>query len=142
MFKKGFTLIELLVTIAVIAVIAAAVLVALDPVDKINAANDSRVQADLGQVGTALVTYATSHDGLYLAGTAWGDLSALTASGDLTRVPTAPSTVYTYGFTGTTASARVWSNLMSKKYTAAPFWVWCSSSGAANTASAATACPP
>lgn len=49
--SKGFTLIELLIVIAILGVLAAAVLVAINPGQKINAARNSRVRADLASIG-------------------------------------------------------------------------------------------
>lgn len=129
--KKGFTLIELLVVIAVMAVVASAVLVLIDPVDKINAANDSRIQADIGQVATALTSYAASNNGLYPT-TAQGS-GVLTSSGELTKLPTPPAnySAYTYTFNAGGTIAQVFGQLKSKKYTATPVWGWCNTSAAA-----------
>ena len=128
--KKGFTLIELLVVIAVMAVIASAVLVLMDPTDKTNSANDSKVQADIGQVGTAMVAYATSHGGVYP--TTAETESVLTSAGDLVKLPTAPTgyATYTYVFNASGSIAGVQGDLKSKKYTndANIYWTWCASS--------------
>ena len=96
--QSGFTLIELLVVIAVLAVLASGVLVLINPIDKINAANDSKVQQDIGGIGRAAETYAISHGGYYPA--ALGDLQT---SGELKVVPTAPSG-YAYTYTALPAA--------------------------------------
>jgi prepilin-type N-terminal cleavage/methylation domain-containing protein len=137
---KGFTLIELLVTIAIIAVIAAAVLVAIDPVDKIASANDSRAQADIGQIATALTTFYVNKSSYPVGTTYPTDLATMTGTGDLTKIPVAPST-YTYGYSGTATTARVYAPLKSKKYSATPFFVWCNTSAGASAMSLATLCP-
>lgn len=66
--KKAFTLIELLVVIAVLGVLAAGVLIAIDPVDKINSANDSKVQTDISALANAAEAYAVAHNGYYAKG--------------------------------------------------------------------------
>lgn len=65
--SAGFTLIELLIVIAILGIIIAAVIAGIDPVDKINAANDAKVQADIGAIGTAHEAYTTQHLGAYAA---------------------------------------------------------------------------
>ncbi len=50
-FSKGFTLIELLVVIAILGILAAVVLVAINPGQRIAAARNSRVKADLASIG-------------------------------------------------------------------------------------------
>lgn len=141
--RKGFTLIELLVVIAVLAVLAAGVFVAIDPVDKINAANDAKVQNDIGQIAQAMEAYAVSNNGNYAT-----SLTVLTASGDL-KVAPVPPTGYTStnaylleNTTGTPTAQEVHAPLKSKKYTAtASFWGWCSSTGKAGTVTSAANCP-
>ena len=141
--RQGFTLIELLVVIAVMAVIASAVLVLIDPTDKINAANDARVQADVGQVASAFTAYAAAHNGYYPCSAAGScptgvdttGVNALTISGELKVLPTAPSGyTYTYYTNTTGGAAQMHSNLKSKKYTSVPTldnWAWCNTSAAA-----------
>jgi prepilin-type N-terminal cleavage/methylation domain-containing protein len=119
MFKKGFTLVELLVVIALIGILAAAVVVLIDPVDKVHQANDSKVQSDLGQVATALQSYATLHNGVY-PGTDWATaIAALSTAGELKAVNlTAPGGYVPYAAATANAGADVvvYSNLLSKRY--------------------------
>ena len=144
--SKGFTLIELLIVIAILGVLAAGVLVAIDPVDKIRAGNDAKVQNDVSGAGRASEAYATTHNGFYPAA-----LADLVSSGELKRVPTAPSGYSAYAVVntpvgcsaGTTCTAiTVTSQLKSKNYTTAPFWRYESSTGkSCAVATAGTACP-
>ena len=133
--KKGFTLIELLVVIGVLAVIAAGVVSLINPQDKLNAANDAKVQSDFGEIGTASQAYAATHGGFYEA--ALGDL---VTSGDLASVPTAPTGYNAYTgavvntpnpcTAGTTCTAfSISAQLKSKKYVATPFWKFDSATG-------------
>jgi prepilin-type N-terminal cleavage/methylation domain-containing protein len=57
--SKGFTLIELLIVIAIIGILAAALLVALNPAQKIAAANNARVKADVANMGNSANLFAT-----------------------------------------------------------------------------------
>ena len=115
-FKKGFTLIELLVTIGVLAVVAAGVLAAIDPTDKLKAANDGRVQADMGQVATALNTYAASNDGNFPVAANWGALGTAIVT-EMGPMPSAPTALYTYTGVTTATTALIYSPVLSKKYT-------------------------
>jgi type IV pilus assembly protein PilE len=141
-FNKGFTLIELLIVIAILGIIIAAVIAGIDPVDKINAANDAKVQADIGAVGTAMEAYAALNNGSYAT-----SLGALTSSGDLKVVLTPPTTNYsayssTLGCTTAPCTSQsVWSQQKSKRYTASPFWMWCSTTGHSAATAATTTCP-
>lgn len=148
-FSKGFTLIELLIVIAIIGILAAGILVAIDPVDKVNSTNDSLVQNDVSGAGRASEAYAATHSGFYPAA-----LSDLTASGELKRVPVAPTgyTAYTFSSTvagggacvaGTTCTSIVVAGqLKSKKYAATPAWRYESSSGkSCAVATTTTVCP-
>lgn len=142
--KKGFTLIELLVVIAVMAVIASAVIVLINPLDKIKAANDSKVQSDIGQIATALTAYATANNGVYPT-TAQG-LSVL-APAELSAIPKPPTaTGYgsAYGYVGTATTAQVTGTLQSSKYTTplTPVWMWCNVSTQAGAVAATnSSCP-
>lgn len=59
--RFGFTLIELLVVIGVLAVVAAGVVALINPRDKILQANDSKVKNDVGQLATAVQSYAAQN---------------------------------------------------------------------------------
>ena len=144
---KGFTLIELLVVIGILAVLAAGVVALINPQDKLYAANDSKVQSDIGELAVGAQAYAATHNGFFPAA-----FTDLTASGDLGSVPTPPSgygAAYGLALTpspctaGTTCtSIVVTGTLKSKKYTAAPVWRWESLTGKTCTvATVTTACP-
>lgn len=150
-FKKnslGFTLIELLIVIAILGILAAGILVAIDPIDKISAANDSKVQNDVSGMGRAAEAYATMHNGFYPA-----DLIDLVTAGELKRVPVAPSGYNAYAkdirpagcSAGTTCTGIfIWGQLKSKRYTSVntPFWNYSSSNGkSCALATPETACP-
>lgn len=131
----GFTLIELLIVIAILGILAAGILVAIDPVDKISAANDSKVQNDVSGAGRASEAYATVHNGFYPA-----TLDDLITSGELKRVPVAPTGYSAYFVdmvpnpctAGTTCTAIViYGYLKSKKFTSVSnrFWRYESSTG-------------
>jgi len=143
MSKKGFTLIELLVVIAVLAVLAAGVFIAIDPLDKIKAANDSKVQNDIGQIAQGLEAYAVANQGSYPSA-----LTYLTISGDLKIVPVPPNAsgygvAYSY-YAGFPTTGGVCGTVQSKKYTmaaAATAWAWCSSIGKAGTVASCGVCP-
>src|SRR3989338_4650649 len=51
--SKGFTLIELLVVIAIVGVLAATLLVIINPGQRIASARNSRVRADVSNIGSA-----------------------------------------------------------------------------------------
>ncbi len=148
---KGFTLIELLIVIAVLGVLSAGVLVAIDPVDKINAANDSNVQTDIATIANAAAAYAVSHNGFYADGPLAEAMVTLVAQGEL-KLAIAARTGYTYTYSSlpddactagvTCTNVIVTSTLRAKKYTATPFQRYESSTGkTCQVATAATACP-
>lgn len=149
LIRRGFTLVELLVVMGVLAVLASGLIIALNPLDKINAANDTKVQSDISQIAGALASYAAAKNGYYPT-QALGT-GALVTNGDLTVVPLAPTgyTPATYSYTalpvGCTATscdnARLSMQLKSKKYTATPYWVWCSSTAKAGAVATALICP-
>ncbi len=138
--RKGFTLIELLVVIAVLAVLAAGIFVALDPLDKINAANDAKVQNDVGQISQAMEAYATTNQGTYPVA-----LGSLVSNGDLKIVPTNPGGYIAYSIDAGGATQKVIGQLKSKRYTGAAtpsiYWLWCSTTGKAGPVSAVSQCP-
>ena len=152
--SKAFTLIELLIVIAILGILAAGILVAVDPVDKISAANDSKVQNDISGAGRASEAYVTTHNGFYPAA-----LDDLLTSGELKRVPAAPSGYNAYAVqtmvgtppangacvAGSTCTGIIVSGqLKSKKFTSVntPFWRYESTSGkSCSVATAGTACP-
>ncbi|MBI2613170.1 MAG: type II secretion system protein [Candidatus Levybacteria bacterium] len=99
---KGFTLIELLIVIAILGVLAAGILVAIDPIDKINQANDAKVQNDVSGAGRASEAYATVHNGFYPA-----TLQDLVDAGELKRLPQAPSGYDAYSVVNMTGTPPV-----------------------------------
>ena len=143
---KGFTLIELLVVIAILGIIMAAVVAGIDPVDKINAANDAKVQADIGAIATAFEANTTTNNGIYKATQA-----LLVTDGDLKIALTPPTGycggTYTVGAGGASQFVSCYtagppaSGLKSKKYSATPKWIWCSSTGVASAQAAGYTCP-
>lgn len=91
----GFTLMELLIVIAILGVLAGLVWTALDPLDKINAANDSKVQSDMGVIGQAMEVYATGKAGLTGGNYYAISQAELVTNGDLKSQFTVP-TGYAY----------------------------------------------
>src|SRR3989344_9312947 len=84
-FQKGFTLIELLVVIAIIGILAAVLLVNLAGTR--NSAKDAAVKLELGQVRTAMESWAlgntaASPDNGYVGGFASTDVDKLLDSID------------------------------------------------------------
>ncbi len=137
--SKGFTLIELLIVIAVLGVLAAGILIAIDPVDRINSANDSRVQKDVASMANAGEAYAATHNGNY-ATTAEG-MAALVSAGDLKVAPTAPNGYTAYAYAGSAASFTITGQLKSKKYTGYTTFRYDSTTGRA-CAWSGSACQP
>lgn len=141
---RGFTLIELLVVIGIIANLAALVLVAIDPIDKINVANDSKVQRDINALANAMEAYAVTHDATYAT-----DQAALVTGGELKLQLVPPSGYLCDGSTNAYvvdgALGKVYCVLKSKKYTqsspATPYWMWCSSSSRGGATVDSTTCP-
>jgi prepilin-type N-terminal cleavage/methylation domain-containing protein/prepilin-type processing-associated H-X9-DG protein len=71
--RRGFTLTELLITIAIIAVLASLLLPAIGMVK--SAAQSTRCQNNLRQLGLAVFGYANDQDGLVVAGSLIGGTS-------------------------------------------------------------------
>lgn len=144
--NKGFTLIELLVVIALLGIVMAVLIVGIDPIDKLNAANDAKVQADISEIGTAFESNATASNGTYAA-----NQNQLLAKGDLRSILTPPvgycgnANVYSIGTLGG-SSQSVWcyansSGLKSKRNLSKPKWIWCSSTGKVSAEDATYNCP-
>ncbi len=137
--SKGFTLIELLIVIAILGVLAAGILVAIDPIDKINQANDSKVQNDVSAMGRAAEAYATTHNGFYPA-----TMADLVTAGELKRVPVPPTgyDAYRYSAFNATGGAciagvsctylTIEAELKSKRFTSVSsprYWLYNSTNG-------------
>ncbi len=136
-FKKGFTLIELLVVIGIMAVLAAGVVALIDPVDKTIQAYDAKIMNDVGQIATAMQSYAAQNSGSYPT-----TITSL-SPGELVVIPAPPSTSYpAYAISTTTSTGGytndttiVYNNLKAKRNlarctgTSVPYWVWISSQG-------------
>ena len=147
---NGFTLVELLIVIAILGVLAAATLFAIDPIDRIRAANDSRVKGDISSMASAAEAYAASHNGYYP-----NSAADMKTSGDLKNTPTQPGGYSAYTFTtvpnpcvsGTTCTnIDITGELKSKKYINAvpstPVYKYEAATGkSCEVATAATACP-
>ena len=153
--KKGFTLIELLVVIGLFAVIAAGVVALINPIEKTRQANDAKIFSDIGEITTALQSYAvTQTDGSYPCQTASGTCPNVTTPGqdglnslgpaganELTRVPTQPAGAV-YGYVSAPVATRpvtavvVYGTLTSQKYivkcpAATAYWMWNTTNGRA-----------
>lgn len=144
--RKAFTLIELLIVISILAVISAGMMVLIDPVEKINQANDSKIQSDIGQLAVALQSYSTqTSTGDFPCDVAAGagcpnpasqgaGITALVNSGELKSNPTTPGgAAYTYTSAAPGTNAVVSTPLISKKFKTkcanTAYWFW----GSANT---------
>lgn len=135
--RRGFTLIELLVVMAILAVVAAGVVVAINPGKRINQANDSKTQNDIGQIATALQAYFTDSQSFPTA------LSALVTNGDLKQIPTpAAGGSYEYEITPTGCTGAIGSGQTActdvavsepllDPNTAGNLWCWESATGQA-----------
>ncbi|MBU4351268.1 prepilin-type N-terminal cleavage/methylation domain-containing protein [Candidatus Parcubacteria bacterium] len=93
--KKGFTLIELLVVIAVIGLLASIVLVSMGGARK--KARDSKRQADIRQIGTAMELYYSDAEA-YLS-TAAGANTVTVIGTYMLKVPTDPTNSGSYLYT-------------------------------------------
>ncbi len=83
--KKGFTLIELIIVIAILGILAAAVLAAIDPIDKLRAGNDSKVQSDVRSLYEAAQRTAAAG-----ATSLPTTVALLNAAGELKSIPIPP----------------------------------------------------
>lgn len=136
--SKGFTLIELLVVIAVMGVLAAAVFTAINPAKQTQRASDARAKSDIGQFAQALQGYYTVYKQYPPSGTGnYAGLTALTTSGDLKVIPSAPTGSYGYSFSATDRIALSYS--LENPVTTGAYWCWTSNSG---TASEIASCIP
>ena len=133
---RGFTLIELLIVIGTIGVMAGIVIVGMDPVDKISAATDAKVQRDVYELARAMDTYYVAYGGRYPPGP---DFQQELIDTGQTRARFTPPISYTcddapneYLIT-VGEIVRVSCELHSKKFNNLGFthWVWCSHSGRA-----------
>jgi len=139
--KRAFTLIELLVVIGVMAVIAAGVVALIDPIEKTRQANDANVQNAVGQIATALQSYAAQQPtGTYpTPGAAGSELLPLVTAGELQALPNLPSGYqYYYTVNAGNTIATVGVVIQSKKYdskctagTQNSYWIFSSSQGRA-----------
>ncbi len=137
---RGFTLIELLIVIGIIGVLATMVLMSIDPPDKLNAANDSKVQRDVNTLARAMEAYAASHNSIYPT----NGQADLFAAGELKIELTPPSGYNNYIVT-VGPPALVSGELKSKKnineVPPKPAFVWCNTSDRAAATVSQTTCP-
>lgn len=136
--SSGFTLIELLVVIAVIGILAAATLIAIDPIDRLNAGKDSRVQQDVRSIASALEQYAVSNNGVYPTAAQFNaSPSILVTNGQLKAMPVQPDgSVYVYTYSAT--APKVSGTLSSKKFTGTTTWKYTAGTGKSCAAAAVT----
>lgn len=93
--EKGFTLIELLVVIAIIGILSSVVLASMNSARK--KARDARRQADLKSLQLALESYYdTASTYPTSTGTVAASLTALTAGGYISVLPTDPAAGQNY----------------------------------------------
>lgn len=150
MLKKAFTLIELLVVIGIMAVIAAGVIATINPQQKLFQARDAQTQNAIGQVATALQSYAAQDaNGLYPTAAAMniGNAgSVLITSGELTAFPAlATAATWNYGVNGGQTAVSVYVNLQATKNLVggvASYWCWRSAAGQAIAVTQAAGCTP
>jgi len=150
--QAAFTLIEIIIVLAIIAVLAAVILVGIDPIDKINSANDSKVQSDINAIAKALEAYSVNNYNSYPNPATPEDWvqPTLVASGELKAVINPPAgyfcnaaqTINKYMFNNVAGTeGQVVCRLKSKKFTAEPWWKWCSTSGKADSLTGVGLCP-
>jgi prepilin-type N-terminal cleavage/methylation domain-containing protein len=128
--NKGFTLIELLIVIAVLGVLAATTIAVIDPIDKLRAGNDSKVETDIVTIGKAAEAYAAvDASNLYPT-----TITAIVTAGQMRSAPVAPGGYTAYTWSGGGAvDFIVYGQLKSKKFTNAgtPFFKYTSATGKA-----------
>ncbi len=151
--KAGFTLIELLVVIAIIGVLAGVLVVVIDPLDKIRSANDSGVISTITQIGKANDSYGANHNNSYVGGTFANSVTDLNSSGETKYTALTAPTGYTYTYlpnpaacttaAGTCTAYVYYTNLLSKRYTSTPYYVYANGKGCFNAAAPTLAfnCP-
>lgn len=96
--SKGFTLIELLIVIAILGILAAAILVAINPGQRIASARNSRVRADLSNLGNAANIFNTDSglDATCVGGGSYPSNFAQAACGaSFPAAPIPPTSTYT-----------------------------------------------
>lgn len=92
----GFTLIELLVVMAVLGVLMGIVIVAVNPLEQLARSRDSSRISSIAQIGLALDSYSTSHNGaLPTSSPTW--MVTLINLDDLRSAPKNPSYVLVTG---------------------------------------------
>jgi prepilin-type N-terminal cleavage/methylation domain-containing protein len=140
--KKGFTLIELLVVIGIMAVLAAGVVALINPLEKTRQANDANVQSAVGQVASALQSYAAqqaSQTATYPTAAQWAaydDTNILVTTGELVHMPALP-TNYTGTYSVLGQAASFTAPMLSAKYVQGKcagvnaWWFWSSATGRA-----------
>lgn len=127
---RGFTLIELLIAIAVLSILAVATLFIIDPIDKIKAGNDAKVQQDVISIAKAAESYAAVNNGEYPTGILDAVTQALIAAGDLRSAPKEPTGYTPYEWLGGGTSAfTVSGQLNSKKFKNTQYFKYTSSTG-------------
>ncbi len=126
----GFTMIELLVVIAILGVLAAGIIYGMDPVDRINSANDVKVQNALSEIGRAADAYSLRNNGAYP-----DSIDDIVTGGELKSNPSPPSGYgASYNYVATASGGDpctteagdceiiiVTSPLKSRKYQATPY---------------------
>ena len=124
-------------------ILAAVVLTAIDPVDKVNSANDAKVNRDIASISSAAEAYAASNNG------AFPTAAELVSSGEMRSVPQPPSgynCAANYGYTVTTTAGVSNFTLVcqqkAKKVSTTPYRRYESATGkTCNVATATTPCP-